>query len=107
MTESTVIVLKENGDIEKVKIDHKKLHEFLCGDLTFVGGVDELRLFAVGRLTPPDAAMKNPWCCSETYFDIPVFGDVVMLYSDENGLAGDVDADAFACWLSNLDIQPL
>lgn len=95
---SVVVLLGKDGTLRKRIADQTKLHDELGGDVTFVGGIDDLHVFAVGRRTPRADDALNPLCSNAAHFDAPVKGDVILIGSDANGNAQDVDLDGVAKW---------
>ena len=93
-----IVKLRSDGGEEEVLTwDQKDLHTLLGGAVTFVGAIDDLKIVAVGRTD--GVFQENPWCKNPAYFDTPVLGDVLLVYSDEQGEPGDVDLNTLDEWL--------
>ena len=86
---NTCVLLRYTGEIEKLQLDHKKLKEYFESDITFVGAIDDCQVVAVGKSNYLEN--KNILCIDEDMFDVPVFGDVLLIGSDKDGEALDVN----------------
>lgn len=94
-----VVMLKESGGFECRRVNHNKLRELLAGEVTSVGGNEDLGFHAVGRRYPSSAAIANPWC-SNDHFEAGVRGDVVIIHRDTDGEPCDVDMVSLVEWVS-------
>lgn len=95
----TVVVLHAAGGVTVEKHDHAKLAQLLGGEVSFCGGILDLWAFAIALKDPPEDARINPFCTDPKNFDVPLYGDVVLVGSDERGLACDLDAADAQAWL--------
>ncbi len=86
---NTCVLLKYTGEMKKLQLDHKKLKEYFEHDITFVGAIDDCQVVAVGKSNCLEN--ENKLCIDENMFDVPVFGDVLLIGSDKNGEALDVN----------------
>lgn len=86
---NTCVLLKYTGEIEKLQLDHKQLKEYFENDITFVGAINDCQVVAVGKANYVEN--ENKLCVDKNMFDVPVFGDVLLIGSDKNGEAVDVN----------------
>ena len=88
-----IILLRESGTWEMVYMDHKKLHLYYGNHpIAFCGGLQDCVF--VCRSIPDEKDGKN--CFAEQfpqYFEAETHGDVLVVGSDENGAACDVDVE--------------
>ena len=86
------VLLKDDGGIHCLQVDQKKLHEYFNGAIAIVGAIEELNAIAVARETS-ECENINLFCKDhDSCFDNPVSGDVLLVGSDCNGQACDIDA---------------
>lgn len=85
---NTCVVLNTDNTIEIKKLNHKDLSHLL-GTITFVGAVPEFNAFAVGSKDCGDVV--NAFCKNGDCFETNVCGKVILIGSDENGEAIDLD----------------
>ena len=95
------LVLNSNKTYEIKVLDHETLNNLL-GKITFVGGIPELKAFVVGSLDPVQKII-NPFCTNKTYFDEHVRGDVIIIGSDDNGNAMDLDCEKAIEFITSIE----
>ena len=84
------LILRANGTYNVEYLDHKKLEDVL-GKITFVGAVPEFEAFAIGSV---DSSQEtNPFCKNKNHFEESVKGDVILVGSNKNGEAMDLDCE--------------
>ena len=88
---NSCILLTSDGSIEKVELDHRNLRDYFGDDITFVGAIDDCEAVAVGKRNCTEK--QNTLCVDETMFDVPVFGNVLLIGSDKHGQAFDLNYD--------------
>ena len=93
------IILYTNKTYEIKNINHEKLSELL-GTITFVGALPEFEAFAVGSLNSSHDI--NPYCTNEKFFEKNVRGSVILVGSDRNGDATDLDCERIETFISSL-----
>tara|TARA_A100001015_G_scaffold313289_1_gene420198 strand:+ start:67 stop:369 length:303 start_codon:yes stop_codon:yes gene_type:complete len=87
----TCIILNTNNTYEIKKIDHKQIDK-LCNEFTFVGAIPQFNVIAVGSKNT-EGQDFNSYCNNSEYFDVPVKGNVILLGSDEDGEAMNLNTD--------------
>jgi hypothetical protein len=96
------VLAETNSRLRVLSVDHRHAQKVLAAsvgdaaavvDLTMVGGLDELQVFAVG-VRDAAALPLNPYCTDSTRFDVPVRGPVLFIGSDAAGEPIDVPAEA-------------
>lgn len=88
------ILLHTNREIIIEKIDHKKIGDIL-GRLTFVGAIDDFSAIAVGKYeSNANNDIINPFCSNTKYFEKNIYGTVILIGSDKDGEAMDLDTNS-------------
>lgn len=100
-----VIELRQDGTFCAVMISHEKLHVFFGCDITFVGALDEFGVVAVGKSEQTEKDVINPFCQNEEFFEKNVRGNVLLIGSDEEGVACDINERILSFVPSLLTIQ--
>ncbi len=85
---NTCVILNTDNTIEIKKLNHKDL-SVLLGTITFVGAIPDFNAFAVG--SKDCGNVVNMFCKNEACFEPDVCGKVILIGSDENGEAMDLD----------------
>ena len=87
-----VLTLKDDGSWVELDLDHEAIRVFFGGDdFHFCGNLEDLNVVAVSRKTARPFDSLNPYSSKKTeYFDT-VYGDILLIGSDQNGRSCDVN----------------
>ena len=93
---SLVACLSMNGNIRTFKINQEYVNLYFENKMGFCGKIDCLNAFVVGNVVDKKDT-PNPYC-EKLGFDL-VYSDIIILGSDENGDACDIEIELFYKWL--------
>jgi hypothetical protein len=85
------LLLNVNKTYEVKNLDHEKLEDVL-GKITFVGAIPEFEAFAIGSFDSSHQEI-NPFCTNKKYFEEEVKGKIIIIGSDANGTAMNLDCE--------------
>ena len=86
--------VEPDGTHREVHTEHDQAYTLFRGaSLTMLGGLDELKVFAVGLREPSADAAVHQLCTDGTRFDVPVRGPVLFVGTDAAGEPMDVDVE--------------
>lgn len=87
-----VLFLNSLGVIKSFKLNHKISHIlFDCADIQFCGAIDEFNAIAICRKKPRDTDQVNFFSEKFPEFFDKCFGDILLVGSDNNGDACDLN----------------
>lgn len=96
--EHTCIILNTDNTFTIKKFVQSEI-DGIFGGITFVGAIPQFNVFAVACKN--SEGIINNYCTNTDYFDIPIKGPVILIGSDYNGNAIDLDADSILNFLEN------
>lgn len=105
MTAPRCALVDADGTLRELRASQTDAHVLLaCKELTMVGALDSLGVFAVGRR---DAAALpvNPACANPRFFDAPVRGPVLFVATNARGDEMDVDVERLVSLLRGSDVM--
>ncbi len=91
MVEYRILKLLCNGDVQEMWSNHKDLSSHFDGnDFTFCGAIDECLAVAICESNLSDKPMNVFSEKFDNFFDASR-GDIILIGSDENGMACNLD----------------
>ena len=87
------LVLPLDQSPRSVRLDQRELSQYLGGPITFVGALHDLDavVIATTTATEPHPLSLPTSACRHVFFDTPAHGTLLVVASDEDGQAVDLD----------------
>lgn len=83
------ICLTRTGDVKLINHCYDKIHEYLCGPLTFVGMIPELNIVAVGNREVGE--IPTNIFCEKLGFE-KTSSDIILVQTDADGNPMNIEA---------------
>ena len=88
----TAVCLNVDGSFKVMRLNHDDISYYMKGTISIVGAIDDAQAIAVARQYSDECV--NTTCARYCeYFDSNIKGPVLLVGSDEDGQACDLDTD--------------
>ena len=93
------VLIETDGSMKDVIVDDASVHEYMNGDVSFVGAVDALQIVAIAR-TQPNNEEVNMHTLPPDTIEPGVAGKILLMGSDRNGKGMHICTDEINFYFS-------